>query len=624
MNNKGFAITTLIYGLSILGIMLIMLLMSTLSATRYNNRELSNTIETELNRFSKTSIVFGYKSELQEFTVPPGEAGWYRIELWGAQGGTDGGYGAYTTGIIHLNDNDTLYFKVGKAGGDNTKTSSTDVRLETVAGEIDSYASLGSRIMVAAGGSLNTNSHGGTLCGYGPEMNTKNGKIRSDFELEDQSSTGTLLGTPATYKKTLGECTVKMDNSTNRLSNSSDIKADGYYYSNNKSYGGISFISGYLGGYAIVKGVKSNSPTYKHYEYSEGYTNVGGTPYYFVDGLMLPGVKQGAGKASIEKIISETEDVKSLPRKNTKLNKVKKIIDCISSPYDGESTWQIVGGMAKGEAIGKMEDGTKIGGNGAVSTSGGKYCYTFTLNNPTDLDDVVVRHKAGYDYVAHEIKVEYASGSSSIIKGATTRSQTETITGTRISAYQPDMTQPLPDMGNYYVFSVLSDNTVLSAFKEAVDDSNPLFFEFLQGENRQKWSIEEIKGKLKLAGKREFKLVELTRYKALEIYLDENKEKNKIAATENFNVYQRNEPQIWQITPRGDGTYTISTIVATFKENVAGEVPTGNIILNVQEDRTQFGDDLTSNYNHPLSAIIGKQVPATSRFWFYSIDYSSK
>ena len=62
MNNKGFAITTLIYGLSILGIMLIMLLMSTLSATRYNNRELSNTIETELNRFSKTSIVLVTKA----------------------------------------------------------------------------------------------------------------------------------------------------------------------------------------------------------------------------------------------------------------------------------------------------------------------------------------------------------------------------------------------------------------------------------------------------------------------------------------------------------------------------------------------------------------------------------
>ena len=39
MNNKGFAISTLLYGLSILGLLLIILLMSTVTSNRINTRE---------------------------------------------------------------------------------------------------------------------------------------------------------------------------------------------------------------------------------------------------------------------------------------------------------------------------------------------------------------------------------------------------------------------------------------------------------------------------------------------------------------------------------------------------------------------------------------------------------
>ena len=44
--------------------------------------------EAELNRFSKTSVVYDQASASgQEFIVPEGQGGWYRVELWGAQGG---------------------------------------------------------------------------------------------------------------------------------------------------------------------------------------------------------------------------------------------------------------------------------------------------------------------------------------------------------------------------------------------------------------------------------------------------------------------------------------------------------------------------------------------------------
>ena len=54
LNNKGFAITTVIYGLAILGILLMALLMSTLSQARTNNNDITRSIEDELNRFSQT------------------------------------------------------------------------------------------------------------------------------------------------------------------------------------------------------------------------------------------------------------------------------------------------------------------------------------------------------------------------------------------------------------------------------------------------------------------------------------------------------------------------------------------------------------------------------------------
>lgn len=105
----------------------------------------------------------------QEFKVQ--KTGEYRIECWGAQGGANGGLGAYTCGTIRLKKGDTLYICVGEQGvastttkggfngggySPNTASSSgggaTDIRL--VKGEtIYDQESLASRIMVAAGGS---------------------------------------------------------------------------------------------------------------------------------------------------------------------------------------------------------------------------------------------------------------------------------------------------------------------------------------------------------------------------------------------------------------------------------------------------------------------------------------
>ncbi len=121
---------------------------------------------------------YEYTGNVQTFTVP--EDGTYKIELWGASGGTASSYvpgkGAYTKGEIKLKKDEKLYIYIGEegksglvsylptfngGGGTGFRSSSgssmggtgggaTDVRLDK--GTWDNFASLKSRIMVAAGG----------------------------------------------------------------------------------------------------------------------------------------------------------------------------------------------------------------------------------------------------------------------------------------------------------------------------------------------------------------------------------------------------------------------------------------------------------------------------------------
>ena len=69
---------------------------------------------------------FDYSGSEETFTAP--YTGYYKLETWGAQGGNamadgvpqkeTGGYGAYSTGIVKLNEGDTLYINVGGKGED--------------------------------------------------------------------------------------------------------------------------------------------------------------------------------------------------------------------------------------------------------------------------------------------------------------------------------------------------------------------------------------------------------------------------------------------------------------------------------------------------------------------------
>ncbi len=131
---------------------------------------------------------FSYTGAMQCAVLPAGK---YKVEAWGAQGGScgrTGGYGGYTTGEINLSTQNVLYIYVGQQGWTNNMTSFTfngggkagssycgqggggasDVRLAGV--DWNNFQSLKSRLMVAGGGGgsdyyLNKGANGGAAGG---------------------------------------------------------------------------------------------------------------------------------------------------------------------------------------------------------------------------------------------------------------------------------------------------------------------------------------------------------------------------------------------------------------------------------------------------------------------------
>lgn len=515
MNNKGFAISTVIYGLSIMGILIITILMGTMSSTRKNTKLLSKTIEEELNNLSKTSFTFNAKKKFQSYTVPEGQSGYYKIELWGAQGGDNGGLGSYTSGIINLKENQVLRFVIGKKGDINTGGEATNVRSSALYTDI---------IMLAAGGGAKTDADGGTLYGYTSNMKSHGGKINieennnfdGDYNLIPNSNlvgfSADYIKSPLAYEKTTETIVGKNGG------------GGGYNKSTDSSTGGTSYISGYAGQHLHNSGL------------------------YFIDGQMIPGVNYGDGKARIEKIAD------TLDRKNNKLDRVKIIKDCLSTSNSSNISWKKFSAKYQGNDVPFTET--------APSTKEGFICKEYTLSNVTDLDEIAVWHQDGIDYKNHTIKIGHPTGVWSTLKdlgNETEFSETETVTGIRISAYQPDYTKDIPDSGSYYIIPVLSENKCLTISE--TQNNYSVLADFISGSKRQIWSINKLDEKLKDDSNtsiREFTIAESNSHKVLSINEQQNMIGNNIIAT-SFNQITRDETSIWKIEPVGNGTYIIST-----------------------------------------------------------------
>lgn len=600
LNKKGFAISTLIYGLSILGLLLITMLMSTLSNTRSNSKEMSNAIEDDLNRYSRTSVAFSSSTKAQEFVVPDGESGWYRIELWGAQGSNGaGGQGAYTTGIIELQEGESLYFYVGKKGAKGEGGEETSVRVES--GNDDNSKS--SRIMVAGGGGSKYTSPGTTISKYTATVDSENFNITNNII----SLKGNLIGT--TYNSVNSVGTIYPITYNNSINNKAGGK--GYYNGKDENEGGTSFISGYAGSNAYSKGVPSGAKyTYYEYSYNTGYSNTAGKSYYFYDGMMLEGVKSGDGLARIQRVVRKTDDIQALPRQNKKLNGVKSIQDCTDN-YVANTTSIIL-----------IKDGNIINPASSSQTPDRK-CITYNLSTPTDLDEIAVWHGTpGIDYKNHTIIVTNNAGTATL-KGAgdgVSTSVTETPTGIHISAYQPDYTETNVPTGDYYIFAVTSETKVLTTPLESDKASNGITFAELNGGNNQTWEISPIACKLYDSSDAqedcaknntgvptkpptEYKIEDLLRFNALTILNDENKVNNIIGADNNFNDLTRNPPTIWQIISLKNNTFKIKSSAVMFSSTLKAD---GLVYDSSEENRLMIAQEGAKEY---------------ARFYLYRLNF---
>ena len=98
---------------------------------------------------------------------------------------------------------------------------------------------------------------------------------------------------------------------------------------------------------------------------------------------------------------------------------------------------------------------------------------------------------------------------------------------------------------------------------------------------------------------------------------------NFVSASETFNTLSRNEPQIWNILPMGDGTYAIKTVVPSFtvseKSGFLFAKPCGETSNN--DNDIMIG--LVKEYNN--TSIDDKNTTPTSieRFVLYSLDFSA-
>lgn len=566
MNNKGFAISTVIYGLSIMGVMIVSILMGTMSTTRKNTKELSKSIEEELNRYSKTNTTFKVKGtsapEEQPYTVPEGQGGWYRVELWGAQGGSNGGLGAYTSGIIKLDEGETLYFYIGRKGNGSTGGESTDVRTEN--GEYTSRPSYNNRIMVAAGGGVSSNAHGGTMYGGDSSQIIKGGQIDiGNLDALDGTFTLEADTTLAGYPKGFVSSSPTESNPVG-----SSGGGGGYQSSNNANIGGSSYISGYAG----------QEPQQQ----------------YFLDGQMYAGVNSGDGFAKIEKVKDVTDENSDLTIKNQKMTNVTAIRDCISNNDPIPSKWKIYA-MSKGEVVNVP--------NQPYNSIANYRCKTSHLNSATFLDEIAVFHTAGVDYHNHTIEVKQNNGEWQYLKkpaSETQLSETESPTGIRISAYQPDNTEPFTKTGNYHIVSVLNENKCLT-----IENNSDIKLDYFNGSNRQVWSIEEIDSALKKqSNSSEYRITEAASFKSLAIAERQNIIGNKIEGIP-FNQITREESTIWKINHLGNGTYAIQTI-----EDTAPELLKGKYIVSAFDENT--------NTN---TIIIGRNNLDVTRFKLISLDY---
>lgn len=633
MNKKGFAITTVVYGLALLGIMIVTMLMGILSSTRNNITQESERIESTLINYNLSSVTFKHKDGKQVFTTPNGETGWYRIEAYGASGlikpkepaepeyygtaeeieaqqkkyqqdlknyyntvnSTSYGLGAYTTGIIYLYEGDSITIETGKRSPSaaNPTTSNTKVYINS------------KELMIAAGGIDSV--PGGTL----------------------KTQSTEAMG-PDTGRES---CQITSDNKD--LIGGASIVYGG-------AKGNTSMIVGYPGcGKDIVV---DNSKE-----------------YYFVDGLMLPAVNSGDGMVIIERIKEDTEYYEGKIYNSSKLDsETEAVLDKPINriPRVGKEKFDNVKGIKV--TVAPLSDAPDFGIDKIYYTVAGKEkiinCNNQKTCNETfasevNIDDVTVTFSK-YNINLGGVRIRLVKDgdedsetyTKNLVYDSTIRKTSSmyksgiysTPVGIKLSAYQPDSLAPLPKHGNYYIIPVTLENKVISAVSTTQDDSGIIGVENLQGEPRQRWSIDLLNHANEETGEPnfinianvskmdEYRIIDLARSKALTVYRDENLNGGTISASQNFNAISRNDPQIWNISFMSDGTFAIKTANPSIDSTSrSGYIYANTTKLSDNQLKLFIGNEdkeIRPTNCESDNCIFPTQV---ERFRLYSIDFST-
>lgn len=612
LNNKGFAISTVLYALLIMVFLIVILMMSIMASNRKATKSLVSTIEAELNRYNQSATTIAYDENVtyQTYTVP--SSGWYKIELYGAEGGgingttIKGGKGAYTSGIIYLDIGTELSFYIGGKGdgnnggvngGGNGKGNgtggggATDVRVGS---------DIRQRIMVAAGGGGATQYNGASATGGdGGGLVGKSGASTNPSSTNYTVATGGNQTGPYVQNSVLsGNKT--LDPNSGYLTGTSDaekglasgkIGEGGKAQVDNAAGGGGGYIGGGAGsasttvdsglagsgagGSSFIAGYAGTNTVNKNNE-----TLFNATAYYFIDGKMSSGINEGSGKARITLVSNATKDERPAT-KNTNLNNVKMIVSCSAGSTEGatKAVWSEIVAKSNGTTVtpsrvsdSRLKDGIE---SSTEKTAGD--CVNISFNSATTLDEIAVYHSTDDKYAYGEkLTIYYADGNPKTIIDSSNNMVLESDGAVRYSAWDVDYTAAIPN-GVYQLESVLTvSKSVLSAYNNnVVEDptaciNNPNSQECIDYEKRyadkhaglqplgtenksQKWAI------TKIAGTDYYRIIETESNKALQIKDSAGLAQTAVNTSSNYGEISSDgyDWTQWQIKYNGDGTYRI-------------------------------------------------------------------
>lgn len=611
LNNKGFAISTVLYSLLIMVFLIVVLMMSIMASNRKSTNNLVEAIEDELNRYNQTSTIIDYNDSVdyQTYVVPSGQSGWYKIELYGAQGGSSGsnigGKGAYTSGLIYLKENEKLYFYIGgttssKTGGKNGGGSgagdglggggSTDVRIKS--GDWNNQETLKTRIMVAGGGGgankFKTGSSGGNAGGIVGRSGSSNNITNADYtnakyggqtgpEIDNFLNINKAENCNSGYIKSDADDVDKIIKACGKLG------AGGSATNNNGGGGGSGFIGGGAGSTDTSTtagsgaGGSSFIAGYSGVMYSYSGTGTEVTYYnekdrYFINGQMAEGVNEGNGKAII-KLVSTASQAEKPAIKNTKLQNVRYIKKCTKGTALNKKEFYIaeIVAMKDGINVAKGKGGTTLT-DGNIETmqkfdnsTGEIKCTTIDLGSVYSLDEITIfNNPAGNIDKTYSEQISVSANNSTwtqLIYSENT-SVPEYTSGIRYTAWDLDYEAALPASGIYQIQSALSpnsrgisainSNTVSSVEQLSTKQAS---LSVLGDGSSQNWSI--IKN-----DDGTYRIIETESNHALQISDMTGSAGAAVNTISEYYSYETSSDYEWTkwiIEPLRDGTYTIKT-----------------------------------------------------------------